>query len=246
MDRLRRAIWSFAAIFMTVLLPAVAFGGVAPGGTKSGIPAISPPDGRVLLAEDGFDDFDLDSVLKEKEGAGAAPDVASKPSEATVPPPEPSIGDAAETDAGEGDAFTANGGWTTYVNARYGTTISYPTTLFRPLDPPANNDGRSFDGVDGSARFFVFAQYDALDLGLAGMMEQDRSDGGYDKVTYARRGSGWYVLSGYTGGNIFYRKVFLARRGDVVRVFQISYPPSMKRQFDAIVTEMARSFGPPS
>lgn len=148
----------------------------------------------------------------------------------------------------QGSAGTASqtpaSGWQTYANARFGTMIEYPADVFLPQPPPDNGDGRTFVSADGSATFFVFGQHNYDDLDAAAMMERDRELGGYDQVTYRQTGKGWYVLSGYVGEDIFYRKVLIDRDSGLVHVFGISYPAAARETFNSIVTRMSKSFGP--
>ena len=143
-----------------------------------------------------------------------------------------------------GTIVAADDGWSTYVNDRFGTTIDYPASQFTPMAPPANGDGRTFRSSDGQAQFFVFGQYNALGLGFAELIAYDKAHGGYDAVTYQRKGTGWYVLSGYKGRDIFYRKVLVQEGGELLSVFEITYPGSQKTAFDPIVSRMAASMGP--
>lgn len=180
-----------------------------------------------------------------------APAVAAPPAEDSAPPeqaqaplvpPPPPV--ALEEVRPDPDSFTeGEGGYTLYQNARYGTFISYPESYYSAMPPPDSGDGRTFVSADGASRFVVFAQYNALGLSQAEMMQDDISTGGYDDVTYRKRGEGWYVLSGYAANDIFYRKVILDPSG-LVQVFEISYPSSLKQSFDPVVTYMSQSFGP--
>lgn len=168
----------------------------------------------------------------------------TKPKETTaplVPPPPPMPVEEARPDP---DSFTpGEGGYALYQNGRYGTFISYPTSYFKAQPAPDSGDGRTFVSADGAARFIVFAQYNALNLTQAKMMQEDIATGGYDKVTYKKKGPGWYVLSGRIKADIFYRKVILDPSG-LVQVFEITYPAKLKQDFDAVVTYMVQSFGP--
>jgi len=139
-------------------------------------------------------------------------------------------------------AAPASEGWTRYVNPRFGTAINYPSGLFLADPPPANGDGRNFRSVDGRAEFLIYGQYNALDQSLSSLREDDRSSGRYDSVTYEKTGNDWYVLSGYMGDRVYYRRVQLTGGGDTVHVFEITYPPSDKPALDPITTQMSRSF----
>ncbi|MDZ4093670.1 MAG: hypothetical protein U1D35_02025, partial [Paracoccaceae bacterium] len=156
------------------------------------------------------------------------------------PPPPPSV----EPNRPDPDSFTeGEAGYTLYQNARYGTFISYPASYYTAKPAPDSGDGRTFVSADGGSRFVVFAQYNALDLSQADMMQDDKATGGYDDVSYQKAGDGWYVLSGHAAGDIFYRKVILDPSG-LVQVFEITYPANLKQAFDPVVTYMAQSFGP--
>ncbi len=165
----------------------------------------------------------------------------------TIAPPPPPVTPTAPVSAEDHDRFTAiEGGYSIYENDRYGTFISYPAEYFRPEAPPGNADGRRFVSVDGTAAFYVFAQFNALGLTQAEMIAQDKQADTQSRITYERAGPGWYVLSGFRGTDIFYRRVISDGPDGLIRVFEISYPAARKTEFDAILTYMANSFGPGS
>ena len=142
----------------------------------------------------------------------------------------------------EAPAVSADG-WATYVNARYGTRIDYPARLFHALPEPDNGDGLTFESADGTARLAVFGQQNIDDLDGPAMLARDVDFGQYDKVTYKASGKGWYVLSGLSGGKIYYRRAVIDPSAGVVHVFELSYPPSARARFDPVVARMAKSFG---
>jgi hypothetical protein len=61
-------------------------------------------------------------------------------------------------------------------------------------------------------------------------------------ITYQRTKGTFLVLSGYREGNIFYTKVAVSDDRSIACILDITYPQSLKRQFDRIVTRMSRSF----
>ncbi len=136
--------------------------------------------------------------------------------------------------------------WQTYVNDRYGTVIDYPADLFSPLPPPTNNDGRRFATSDDRAGFYVFAQYNALGDSLETLYGADLAASADEQIAYKQikpgaQSDGWFVVSGYRGPDIFYRKTFLSSDG-LLQVFEIRYRRELKSQFDAVVSRMAGSF----
>jgi hypothetical protein len=175
--------------------------------------------------------------------AQANPPAASNP----VSPPPPPAPPAPPAQPEDRDRFLPiEGGYATYHNDRYGTFISFPSGYFLPDPPPGNGDGRTFLSVDRTARFVVFAGYNALAMSDAALMNADKTGGGFDRVTYERRGTGWYVLSGFSGSDIVYRKVITNGLDGLIHTFEIRYPQSRKAEFDAMVSYMAKSFGPAS
>lgn len=132
-------------------------------------------------------------------------------------------------------------GWNSYANARFGTAIEYPANLFRMLPPPENDDGRKFVARHGEAEFAVFGSHNIFEKTIAELMDDDVAAATDDRVTYRRKGEDWYVLSGYRGDRVFYRKVILSEGGGVIHTFEITYPKAAKAIFDAITARMAKS-----
>ena len=147
-----------------------------------------------------------------------------------------------EDEAGDVQDFSGDvSQWTRYSNDRFGTSIDYPAGLFRALAPPANNDGRTFTARQGEGGFIVFGSNLVFGMTIAELLADDEASGGYDAVTYRRSGPDWYVLSGYRAGEVFYRKVMLGLRGEVIHTFEITYPPARKPVFDPVAARMAQS-----
>ncbi len=155
-----------------------------------------------------------------------------------LPPNNPS------TSASDSAVTSSTHDWQIYANDRYGVTIEYPADIFAPLPPPDSGDGRRFVSDDGQSGFYVFAQYNALEQSLAEIFADDQTHDG-ERITYKKLGTGWYVISGYDGTDIFYRKALLSD-DDLFQVFEITYAPDLLDAFDSIVTRMAASFSQPS
>lgn len=60
------------------------------------------------------------------------------------------------------------------------------------------------------------------------------------RVTYAKQGNNWFVISGYKDGQIFYQKTRLAN--DAMRSTVLTYPPSERARMNPVVERLNRSF----
>jgi hypothetical protein len=60
-----------------------------------------------------------------------------------------------------------------------------------------------------------------------------------ETITYQRRTRNWIAVSGYRGGDIFYRKSNLACRGTRWHNIEFLYPRADKKRLDATVTAVA-------
>jgi hypothetical protein len=56
-----------------------------------------------------------------------------------------------------------------------------------------------------------------------------------DRITYRRQEASWFVLSGYRGDQIFYRKANVACHGTRWNLIELLYPRENEHQMDAAV-----------
>jgi hypothetical protein len=126
--------------------------------------------------------------------------------------------------------------YSTYSNARYGFSISYPGSLLVPQGESDNGDGQKFVSRDGSASLAAFGS-NRLDRSL---QEEFRSAQENRNVTYKVLRRDMFVVSGTEDGKIFYQKTLL--RGDVFKTFIIEYDERKRGVYDAVTTRVARSF----
>lgn len=135
----------------------------------------------------------------------------------------------------------AQSGFQTYVNARFGYRMAYPSD-FIPQGEAENGDGQVFKNADG-AELRVWGNLNPLDETLAGALraELDRCAAAGRRVTYRRAGQGFLVVSGYEadGARIFYLRK-LVRRGRQIG-FEFVYPAAFRARYDRDVTMIADS-----
>ena len=124
----------------------------------------------------------------------------------------------------------------TYGNARFGYSISYPTSL-KPQGEAENGDGQVFKNADAELR--VWGSNNALMRTLNEEYQSALNDFGAG-VTYKTLLKNGFVISGKKGGKIFYQKTFL--KDDQFFTFTFEYKESKKSVYDSITTKIAKSF----
>ena len=133
----------------------------------------------------------------------------------------------------------------TYVNDRFGTTLSFPVELFDRRDElPVNGDGARFRN-DSGAEIAVWGQLNVLDYTPESYEKFLREAEPLDStITYRASGKDWLMLSGLDAGTVFYqRHEFSAEQ--VIHSFEIRYPVSAKDRFDPLIGAIAASLDGP-
>lgn len=133
--------------------------------------------------------------------------------------------------------------WTVYRDSVSDCRIEYPDSLFTQEPYDAEQELQRFAGPNAQTYFRLKAIDNQDKLTPAGIKEKYLQSNIPGDVTYAKTKSGFLVLSGYRGSNIFYTKAAVSKDRRTICILDITYPRSKKRAFDAIVTRMARSFG---
>ncbi len=139
-------------------------------------------------------------------------------------------------------AAPALAGDQTYVNARFGTVLTFPDDIFsRPQPPSENGDGLSWESDDGGW-LGVWGQYNALEQDEKALLKF-LSDT-FETVTYSRTGKGFVVLSGYDGGKVFYQRTIFGA-DDTLHTMLMRYPKALKAKYDPLVGPVAASLRGP-
>lgn len=126
----------------------------------------------------------------------------------------------------------------TYSNARFGYSISYPSSLLKPQGEAENGDGQIFLGKGAEMR--VYGSNLLLNETLAAEYKAILKEKG-SAVTYKIRKGTFFVVSGKENGKIFYQKTMVNGDGAFI-TFMIEYDESRRSKYDAAVTRMVRSF----
>jgi len=131
-------------------------------------------------------------------------------------------------------------GYNQYVNPRFGFTVLWPAT-FNAQPPPEDGDGQSWAGPGGQVQLSAYGASNTLGYSP----EQDEAaDASGLSVTYRHITGNVVTVSGYkdNGQTIFYQRDVVGP-GSIDTLYW-SYPASQKTQWDAAVTETAKTFHP--
>ncbi len=134
------------------------------------------------------------------------------------------------------------------ADPRMGAVVCYPSTVFRKVEEA---DGRlRFVSDDGLAWFTLSRERGEDEPGatdgsareaMAQALEElaaERAD-----VTYRRQVGAWFVVSGYRGDRIFYRKTVIGPDG-AADTLLIDFPRDQKPFYYDMVERMSWSFKP--
>jgi hypothetical protein len=141
--------------------------------------------------------------------------------------------------AGAAGPAAAQSRWTTYANARFGTTADYPADLFTKRDPPPENgDGQSFQTADGRAQLSIYGSYNVeADTPASYLAKYGEREG----VTYKRVTASYYAISGLRDGKIFYDRCNFRPHSDTIDCLTLTYPAREKAAWDPIITRISPS-----
>jgi hypothetical protein len=126
--------------------------------------------------------------------------------------------------------------WKTYHNARYGYSIAYPSNLLAARGESENGDGQVFS--NNAAEMRVYASTMLLNETLA--KEFNAVVRKSENVSYKLIRQSFFVVSGRTGGRIFYQKT-MARPAGVFLTFYIEYVEDERADYDKFTTRIAGS-----
>ena len=136
-------------------------------------------------------------------------------------------------------------GWSSYKNERFGFQLSYPGGLFQRTETPNSERGALWTSTDGAARLIATASLnetsETIGAYRAFVMRETYADAKFD---YTPAKNNWFVLSGRKDDRIFYERITFVCQGRFIYGWQLNYPASQKRKYDAIVEAIHRSYKP--
>jgi hypothetical protein len=130
----------------------------------------------------------------------------------------------------------------TYFNKRYGFTLTYPTTQFKPQEP-LSEEGRVWVSPDGNAKLLAGAVPNPEGMTLQAYREFVKKQSYPDaSIDYAPVRDTWFVLSGIRNGTMFYERVTFTCGGRLINSWAMLYPADERKVYDRIVERVARSY----
>jgi hypothetical protein len=133
--------------------------------------------------------------------------------------------------------------YSTYHNARFDYSISYPVNILVPQGESVNADGQRFVSKDGRTEMLVYGSHNSLNQSLREVYEDESNRTAEHPnrvISYQILRQDWFVVSGVENGRVFYQKTMF--RNSVFKTFRIEYDEQQKRTFDPITVAIARSF----
>jgi hypothetical protein len=129
-------------------------------------------------------------------------------------------------------------GWQTYTNARFGTTIEYPSAVFSVKEePPTNGAGQRFRTPDGRAKLAVYDHFHQGQSPEEFMKQTLEIEGAV--IDYVRVTKNFFAVSGVRRADVFYIRCNFP--GGIYDCFEVEYPKREQRAWDAIVTRLSHS-----
>ena len=133
--------------------------------------------------------------------------------------------------------------WASYRNARFGFTVKYPADIFSFEAAQSDDSVKRFRSRDGRAVFRIFAARN-LNGRTLGQYRTALLQERYAKATldYAPQRSTWFVLSGFSGDDIFYERVTFACDKRSLHGWMLAFPASERSLYDRITEDMHRNY----
>lgn len=133
--------------------------------------------------------------------------------------------------------------WANHRNARFGFTLRYPDDIFAFEPAQSDEHVKRFRSRDGRAALRIFGTPNVAGRTLAQYrtaLIQER----YAKATfdYAPQRDTWFVLSGFTGNDIFYERVTFACDRRSFHGWMLVFLASERGLYDRITEEMHRNY----
>jgi hypothetical protein len=134
--------------------------------------------------------------------------------------------------------------WTTFVEPNFGTRLEVPTETFSVHEGPSYRGiGEQYTTEDGRAALAVYSQQNKHHDTPRTYLQRNNLVPPR-MMDYVRVTGSFFAISAAKEGMIFYSRCNFSSRSSTIHCFDLKYPASEKRAWDAIVTRISRSLEP--
>ncbi len=130
---------------------------------------------------------------------------------------------------------SADSGWHTYCNARFGQCADIPPE-FESDPPPENGDGLVFRDAGGMS-ITVSGSFNVNSSTLRA--ERDVILAEKRAPIYQAEGANWLVVSGNEGNNTYYIRKMVTP--DIIATLWIEYPRAQKNRYMPLIARISKS-----
>ena len=177
-----------------------------------------------------------DRSARASAGASNAPPPASPTS---LPTPTSTLAGSPTPSASPSPPMEIEpGDYQTYHNDRFDYSIAFPSNFLIPQGAFGNGDGQRFASKDGRVVMTAFGQHNAQEKSLVDLFNEELKPNRL--VTYKVLKKKWFVVSGYEGSRVFYRKTIL--KDDVIKTFHIEADRTLQPLVQPMTEKIVKSF----
>jgi hypothetical protein len=135
-------------------------------------------------------------------------------------------------------------GWQTFEIPEFGTSLEYPTGIFKISGDAKIGIGQTFDSPDGRAVLSIYSRENRAGETPASYLRENIRVGS-SVLDYERVTASFFAVSMERDGLIYYSRCnFSFTRGRGIHCFDLVYPQEEKRAWDPVVTRMSLSLRP--
>ncbi|WP_417687275.1 hypothetical protein [Roseibium sp.] len=131
--------------------------------------------------------------------------------------------------------------WQTYANGRFGTVVDYPAGYLVMQPAPTNDDGRTFESIDGKARVLVYGSHNFDDSTLPALMARQIAEGGYQALTSSVMQGDRFEVGGTRDGRSVVHVEILDEQ-NIVHTLDIAHDADLSEKLVSDLSEMAITF----
>jgi len=135
-------------------------------------------------------------------------------------------------------------GWTTFVEAKFGTTLQIPSEIFSVHEGPSYRGiGEQYTTKDRRASLAVYSQENLRKDSPRTYLKRNNLVP-RRMIEYVRVTRSFFAISTVMEGMVFYSRCNFSPRSSTIHCFDLKYPESEKQAWNDVVTRISRSLEP--